>query len=411
MAKALFFNVPGHGHVNPSLPLVAELVRREHQIIYFISEGYRARVEAAGAVYRPYATIHDDYFDGRGLSGSVPQKVAYELITTTEEILPELLETTRAENPDYILFDGMCPWGYMVARILGLPAIASLALPPVAAPPTRAMLNLLPLFLTLLPVIFRDFGNGLAANKRAKALTKHYGLPSFGMIGIMNNLGDISISYTAADFQPYADTVHKSVRFVGWTVNETAANEPFSFEHLQGRRLIYVSMGTLNNDDIGFFKMCIEAFTGGDHFVMMTTGGRIQPDAFGTLPENVAVYEWVPQVEVLKRAALFISHGGMNSVHDSLYFGVPLLVVPQQFEQTINAMRVVELGAGLMLKKGQVNTQAIRDSAMRLLTESHFKAEAEHIGDSLRSAGGAVRAADEVEGLLSKPRYDSSDRD
>jgi len=411
MAKALFFNVPGHGHVNPSLPLVAELVRREHQIIYFISEGYRARVEAAGAVYRPYATIHDDYFDGRGLSGSVPQKVAYELITTTEEILPELLETTRAENPDYILFDGMCPWGYMVARILGLPAIASLALPPIAAPPPRAMLNLLPLFLTLLPVIFRDFGKGLAANKRAKALTKHYGLPSFGMIGIMNNLGDISLSYTAADFQPYADTVHKSVRFVGWTVNETAANEPFSFEHLQGRRLIYVSMGTLNNDDIGFFKMCIEAFTGGDHFVMMTTGGRIQPDAFGTLPENVAVYEWVPQVEVLKRAALFISHGGMNSVHDSLYFGVPLLVVPQQFEQTINAMRVVELGAGLMLKKGQVNTQAIRDSAVRLLTESHFKAEAEHIGDSLRSAGGAVRAADEVEGLLSKPRYDSSDRD
>ncbi len=157
--------------------------------------------------------------------------------------------------------------------------------------------------------------------------------------------------------------------------------------------------------------MCIEAFTGGDHFVMMTTGGRIQPDAFGTLPENVAVYEWVPQVEVLKRAALFISHGGMNSVHDSLYFGVPLLVVPQQFEQTINAMRVVELGAGLMLKKGQVNTQAIHDSAVRLLTESHFKAQAEHIGNSLRSAGGAVRAADEVEGLLSKLRYDSSDRD
>ncbi len=402
MAKALFFNVPGHGHVNPSLPLVAELVRRGHQIIYFISEGYRARVEAAGAVYRPYATIHDDYFDGRGLSGSVPQQVAYELITTTEEILPNLLETTRAANPDYILFDGMCPWGYMVARTLGLPAIASLALPPVAAPPPRAMLNLLPLFLTLLPMLFRDFGKGLEANKRAKALTKHYNLPPFGMVGIINNVGDISISYTSAEFQSFADSAHKSVRFVGWTVNETPANEPFSFERLQGRRLIYVSMGTLNNDDIGFFKMCIEAFAGGDHFVMMTTGGRIQPDAFGTLSENVAVYEWVPQIEVLKRAALFISHGGMNSVHDSLYFGVPLLVVPQQFEQTTNAMRVVELGAGLMLKAKQVNAQAIRDSAVRLLTESHFKTEAEHIGDTLRSAGGAVRAADEVEALLQR---------
>src|SRR5262249_41686094 len=117
MAKALFFSVPGHGHVNPSLPIVTELVRRGHHIIYFATESYRRRVDATGAVFRAYTLIQDDYFTARGLSGRVPQKVADALITTTETILPELLDITRTEKPDYILFDGMCPWGAMVARI------------------------------------------------------------------------------------------------------------------------------------------------------------------------------------------------------------------------------------------------------------------------------------------------------
>lgn len=397
MPKALFFNVPGHGHVNPSLPLVAELTQRGHQIIYFITEGYRARVEAAGAIYRPYTTIQDDYFESRGLSGQVPQQVSYALISTTEEILPELLEAARVEQPDYILFDGMCPWGYMVARILQLPAVASLSLPALSSPPPRAMLSLLLLFL---PLIFRDFGKGMAANKRANALTKGYGLPPFGMVGIMNNIGDLSISYTSAEFQPFAHTVDPSVRFIGWTVNDTAPTQPISFEHLQGRRLIYVSLGTLNNRDVRFFKSCIEAFAGSEYFVMMSTGKGIRPDAFDSLPENVAVYEWLPQIEVLKRAALFISHGGMNSVHESLYFGVPLLVVPQQAEQTINGMRAAELCAGLMLKPRQASADAIRQHAARLLNEPHFKTEAERVGETLRTAGGAARAADEIEALL-----------
>src|SRR5215207_5915964 len=90
MPKALFFNVPGHGHVTPSLPLVKELVRRGHEITYFITEGYRPKVQATGAAFYGYTTIRDDYFVARGLSGSVPAKVAYELTTTAGEILPEL---------------------------------------------------------------------------------------------------------------------------------------------------------------------------------------------------------------------------------------------------------------------------------------------------------------------------------
>ena len=107
-------------------------------------------------------------------------------------------------------------------------------------------------------------------------------------------------------------------------------------------------------------------------------------------------------MEVIKRAALFITHAGLNSVHDGLYFGVPLLLIPQQIEQFATAMRVVELGAGLMLQAEQVNAESIRANAARLLTDPHFKEEAKHIGETFRSAGGMSRAVDEIETLLQK---------
>jgi MGT family glycosyltransferase len=399
MPKALFFNVPGHGHITPSLPLVSELSRRGHQLQYFATEEYRAKIEAAGAAFRAYATIQDDYFTGRGLSGSVPQKVAHALITTAEEILPELLDITRAEKPDYLLFDGMCPWGALVAKILRVPSVASLGLAPTISPPPHAMFNMLSLFL---PLIFRDFGAGLEANKLAKALTDKYGVPPLGFLGILNNTGDITISYTSRFFQPFADTAPESIHFVGWTLNDSPATGDVSFERVQGQRLIYVSLGTLNNDDVAFFNTCIKAFADSPHIVIMTTGKRIAPNSLGPLPENVAIYHWVPQVEVLKRADLFISHGGLNSIHDSLYLGVPLLLVPQQAEQTLNARRVVELGAGLMLKKPQRTADFIRDYAARLLREPQFKTKARQVGDTFREAGGAARAADAVEALLRK---------
>lgn len=399
MPKALFFNVPAHGHVNPSLPLVAELVRRGHQIIYFVTESYRAKVEATGAAFQPYPSIDDDYFDGPGLNGSRPQKAAHHLITTAAAILPELIEITREAQPDYILFDGMCAWGQILPHIVGLPSVASLSL--MAMPSPRSMMNMQTLRV-IFPMLMRDFGAGLQASQTARALAKKYNIPPLGATSIMNGLGDISISYMSDYFQPHASTVSDSVRFVGRIMDENHADDSFSFERVQNRPLIYVSLGSLINENEAFFRACIEAFRGSDYFVLMSTGNGISPEAFGALPENIAIHAWVAQLEVLKRAGLFITHAGLGSVHDGLYFGVPLLLVPQQAEQTLIALRVVELGAGLMLESAEVNPESLRTNAARLLTDSRFKREAVRVGETFRAAGGVARAADEIEALLRK---------
>lgn len=399
--KALFFNVPAHGHINPSLPLVTELVQRGHQITYFASENYRARLEATGAVFMVYSSVGDDYFDAQGLHAGVPQKVAHALITTTRMILPELLEKARTLQPDYVIYDGMCTWGYMVAKVLGVPAVASLALMPLTSPPPTELLNM-EMLGTIWSLIVPDFGKGIEASRIAGALAKQYKVPPLGMIRIINAPSDLSISYTSRYFQPYADTVTDNIHYIGRIMDDTVSDPTFSFERVQGRKLVYVSLGTINNDDLAFFKACIKAFKDSDYYVMMTTGKRIAPESFSALPENIAIYPWVPQLDVLRRAALFITHGGMGSIHDGLYFGIPLLVVPQQGDQIFTARRVVELGAGLRLKKQQVNAESLRENAQQLLTNAQFSDAARRVSESLKAGGGAAKGADAIEALLKR---------
>jgi MGT family glycosyltransferase len=397
MPKALFFNVPGHGHINPSLPLVAELSRRNHQIAYFATEHYRANIEATGAAFQAYSTVFDDYFAANGLHGGVPQKVAYHLIATSGQILPELLEIARAARPDYILYDGMCPWGYFIARILKVPAVVSLALMAPVSPPLSAMLQMLP---TAIPMLLRDFRLGLEANRRGRLLAKQYAIAPLGPASLLSAPGDLAISYTSAYFQPFANTAPATVRFVGWTLLESPGSQSFAFDVPAGRRLIYISLGTMNNQAADFFKHCIEAFADSAESVLISTGNAFSATMFGPLPANIAIHPWVPQTAVLKRTALFITHGGLGSVHDGLYCGVPLLLVPQQEEQLFNALRVVELGAGLMLKKPSVTPQTLRSRATQLLEAAHFKAAAQHVGATLREAGGPAQAANAIEALL-----------
>jgi MGT family glycosyltransferase len=294
----------------------------------------------------------------------------------------------------------MCPWGYLAARTLHLPAVVSLSLLPLATPPLRDLLNW-EMLKILGPMLLRDAPTGMRATRRAQALCSQYDVPPLSLPQILNAPGDLAISYTSRAFQPYADRVADTVRFVGWTLREDRTEAPFPFEQTGGRRLIYVSLGSLVVAPAAFFQTCIDAFAGSDDFVLISTGRRYAAEEFGALPPNVAVRPWVPQAQVLQRAALFVTHGGLGSVLDGLYCGVPLLVVPQQEEQLLTARRVVELGAGLLIQKGDVTVAAIRAQAARLLAEPNFAREAGHIGETLRTAGGVAHAADEIGRLLS----------
>ena len=118
-----------------------------------------------------------------------------------------------------------------------------------------------------------------------------------------------------------------------------------------------------------------------------------------TLPEppaNVRVMPFVPQMEVLSRASVFVTHGGMNSANEGLWCGVPMVVVPQRGDQFLVARRMAELGAGIAIMPAEVTPARLRDAVGRLIAESSFRERARALGASLVAAGGPARAADEI---------------
>jgi MGT family glycosyltransferase len=201
---------------------------------------------------------------------------------------------------------------------------------------------------------------------------------------------------------PFSELAPASIRFVGRALEEEANVNPALFERVGNRPLVYISMGTVNNKDRELIGSFVRTFTDRDEFVMITVGDRFSPGSFGKLPENITIHPWLPQIAVVKRASLFINHGGLNSIHDGLYFGVPLLICPQQEEQMISGMRVAELGAGRMLRKEDLTIENVRQAASQLLSDTRFKTNAQKIGETFRTAGGMKKAADEIESLLKK---------
>jgi MGT family glycosyltransferase len=125
----------------------------------------------------------------------------------------------------------------------------------------------------------------------------------------------------------------------------------------------------------------------------MSVGAHVSPRSLGPRPSNFIVESYVPQLEVLARASAFVTHGGMNSVSESLSHGVPVVVIPQMGEQEIVGRRVEDLGTGLYLAKAEVTAEKLRDAVRRLLAEDRFRKQAALVRESFQNAGGAERAA------------------
>ena len=157
-------------------------------------------------------------------------------------------------------------------------------------------------------------------------------------------------------------------------------------------------MGTVNNDLMPFYKTCISALENTDYQVVMSVGNLVSVEDFGELPENISVFSHVDQVAVLKQADVFISHCGMNSVSESLYFEVPLILFPQTQEQKGVAQRVLELGAGIKLDKSDVDS--VRDSVNKIINNSIYKQNAKKIAESFKKSSGTKGAADKIINVL-----------
>lgn len=389
MSKIVFFCIPAHGHTNPTLGVVRELVRRGHQVKYYSYEPFRTVIEAAGADFVPC----DAYDAQLGLTPKDGERIGKDLAFSTHV----LVETTLALNdmvcrdmaawqPDCIAADSMAAWGKAVALKLGIPFVSStttFAFNQESAKIMKQSFRELLAFFAAMPKINRDVRRLQATGYPVKSVLDL----------IQNDQNTHTIVYTSPEFQPCADSFSDKYAFVGPSVRP--AREQVTKTH---EKLVYVSMGTVVNDRLALYRNCIAALAGENVQLILSVGEQVDIAALGPLPENVSVYPKVDQIAVLEQADAFLSHCGMNSASESLYFGVPLLCYPQTKEQGGVAARVTALGAGLMLENPSVS--CIKAAVKLLLSDTKIKANAEEIARSFHRCTGPIAAADKIEQVI-----------
>lgn len=389
MSTVAFLNIGMHGRVNPTLPIVAELVRRGHSVSYHTSPEFRPQIEAAGATVRLYPGDDHTIPDPPTPAGLVAQ-----LARTAVDLLPGTLDDLHDIRPDLIVHDSACPWGAAAARALGVPAASSFttfAYNRRTPSPTRGSWELVNAAISRPGLL----GGYLRSRWELQRRFHARGLPP---VDLGNIRGPLNLVFTSPEFQIGAEDFDDTYRFVGPSIGLRPADPTFPIDQMRDP-VLYASLGTVFDSDsrlLRAFALALASFGGS---VVVATGNT-DPAELGVLPDNVIARRNVPQPEVLARAAMFITHGGMNGANEALYAGVPMLVVPQGADQPLVAARVVELGAGLSIRNQDVDAEVVRALARRLLFEPGFRKAARTLQVAQRQAGGFRRAADELEGLL-----------
>jgi MGT family glycosyltransferase len=305
-------------------------------------------------------------------------------------MLPRLAEIVKEEAPDYLLYDAMCPWGWQTAQYLNMPSVSSMSLLAL----TPGLLIRSGFLFRMMGVVLKNLRYVRQFRQVSQEMKRMYGVPALGLVDFLNVQGTITINYTSRLFQPGAKSMPESVKFVGPSIKARDDAGNFPFDDFNDDPLVYISLGTVINQNSAFFERCVSAFRDADYRVVMSVGEKISIKSF-EIPSNFTVRNHVPQLEVLKRAAVFITHAGMNSVQEGLYFGVPLVLVPQQTEQSFVALRAEQLGVGVRLE-GEITADRLRRAVKQILEHPRYSEQAKKIGTSLREAGGYQRAVDEI---------------
>lgn len=403
MARYVAINIPAYGHVNPTLAVVQELVRRGNEVVYYLTEEFRAAVEETGATFRPYQSFMSRPVSPGGppaQAGGKPDMAALAKARASQEGIAQMLERVQADRPDYIFYDPLHLWARTIAQALRVPGILS-----------RPMFVANEHFNPLKDHLNLSDGNGRSTlpmpvppqvMERIQAeineVRRKYDLPPFDMSSFYMYDEPLHIVYIARAFHPAGDTFDERFVFVGPSLlhRRDASTDP------QREPGLYISLGTVFNKRPEFFNLCFDAFGAQPWQVVMARGPHVDENAFGPAPANFQIAPYVQQHEVLPRTSVFVTHGGMGSVMESLYYGVPLVVIPPGVEQAATARRVVELGLGIALEQKDLTAEALREAVERVRSTPAFYERARTMQQWVREAGGAQRAADALQSFAQK---------
>lgn len=366
-------NLPFSGHTNPTLGLAKVLVDFGHHVSYINAPDFKEKIERTGATFIPY----DNYPET--LSPSQKEIKSWSAAYQTVQRV--------GADFDCLIYEMLFLPGKALADQLGIPAF-----------------RLFSTF-TLNEKVLKDFGRTggwyMTAIFRyprlcrlfSKMIKRKFGLRYGDIVKEMVHNGpDLNFTYTIRDFQIYPDEFPSArYKYVGPAIGDRAEPD-FDFSKIT-KPLIYISLGTLLNTSAAFFRKCIEAFRDEPVSVIISIGKTVKKEQLGEIPDNIFVYPFVPQLKILKRISLFITHGGMNSVNEALYYATPMLVIPVGNDQPRVAQQIEDLHLGKYLKRKELTPAILRDNALKILRDMSYKESILPFEKKSQEAGGNTEIA------------------
>ena len=385
MKRVAVFCIPAHGHTNPMLAVVRELVARGDEVRFYSFEEFREKIERTGAAFvscdRYLPTLNAK--EAQNLKKVSATEMTVQDIRITAAMDAFLQGEFTAFKPDVVFTDSVCFWGKLNAWKYGVPMVVSTS--------TFAFNQMSSSYMKNTPGEIAGLILGLPRVSRALNKLKARGYKVKGLFSLIQNDNQTdSIVYTSKRFQPYAESFSDHYIFVGPSL--LTDKKP---DKAHERPLVYISLGTVINDRPDFYGKCIEAFREENVDVILSCGKSVDRAGLGPLPDNVRVYDSVDQLDVLSRADVFITHCGMNSVSESLYMATPMVLYAQTNEQQAVARRVREMGAGIDLKDD--SAAGIRNAVKQILDTPSYQKSAQECCDDFRRCPGVKGAADFIE--------------
>ncbi|MGM2629121.1 macrolide family glycosyltransferase [Bacillus cereus group sp. Bce040] len=392
MLNILMINFPAEGHVNPTLSLVKAFTERGDHVHYITTEQFKSRIEDFGATVYTHPDLLKDI--------SIDTETSYGLnsffhvhVQTSLYILEITKQLCESINFDFVIYD-IFGAGELVKEYLQIPGIVS---SPIFLIPTE-FLETLP-FHPNAEILFQP---DEISEQLLYRMEHEFGVKPKNNLQFMHNKGDITLVYTSRYFQPNSDLFGENNIFIGPSISKRKTNVEFPLELLKGKKVIYISMGTLLEGLEPFFNTCIDTFSDFKGVVVMAIGDRNDRSKIKKAPDNFIIASYVPQSEILNEADVFITHGGMNSVHDAIYFNVPFVIIPHDKDQPMIAQRLTELEAAHRLLKEHVNVQSLKEAVTDVLLNEKYKHGIRKLKDSFLDCGGSNEAITVITSLLNK---------
>ena len=406
----------GTGHLNPLIALGQELTRRGHRATFFERPKIRQRVEEAGLGFVPICA-------DRSMQSRKPQEpraglweelamLRFNLQRVTQDVERYLRQTPGAlqcAGVDALIVNEIALTGPTLAQMLRLPYfIVSTSVPhkcgwsdypwycgyrfmrsPVDIP-ARALL---------------EVSATRVRGPIRSALDRHRKSAGLEPVNTMQRsyppLAQITQLPQCLDFPE--NRLPENCHYTGPFVSRDArASVEFPWERLDERPIAYVSLGTTRNAQGKILRLVARACQGLDLQLVISLGGRLAPELFADLAGSPLVVSFAPQLELLQRARIVITHGGANTVFEALMEGKPMVAIPLAHDQPAIAARAARAGAARVLPVMRLSAQRVRTAVAAVLADPAYRDAAVALQKQLRAARGTECAATILEAALQR---------